>query len=204
MDNKVAKIVITAVVVITAIALGAFIFIKGGYKFPSANEAAPGMGTVQTPAGLVEGTSTALGIVAAPGASAVATSTGQVVTESGQAAQNNAVPGTPEAPKESSAISESQLPNSAIKLTVSASGWTPKQFTVKAGAAVTLSVTSGDTFTHILAFDNAALSAVAVGVGPGETRLITFNAPSTRGDYSFRCDVPGHTGRGEVGKMTVQ
>ena len=198
-SEKIKKIIIAAVVVIAAIAIGVFIFIQRGYK-----QATPGLGTIQTPAGSVEGTMTPLGIVAAPGASAVSTSTGQVVTESGQAAQNSAVPGTPEAPKESSAISSGQLPGTAIKLTVTASGWTPNQFTARAGAPVTLSITSGDALTHIFMFNDPGLSAVAVGVGPGETRLITFNAPSAKGDYSFRCDVPGHAARGETGKMTVQ
>jgi uncharacterized cupredoxin-like copper-binding protein len=53
-------------------------------------------------------------------------------------------------------------------------------------------------------FNDPSLSAVAVGVSPRETRAITFNAPSTPGEYPFVCDVPGHAGRGEVGKMIVE
>jgi len=37
-----------------------------------------------------------------------------------------------------------------------------------------------------------------------ETRAVTFNAPVEKGEYSFRCNVGGHAGRGEVGKMIVK
>ena len=149
------------------------------------------------------GTVTPAGIVAATGTSAVSSS-GIVVAPNGAAAQNNVTPGAPTAPQESTPIaSGSAIPASAIKLTVSVSGgFTPKTFTVSAGAPVVITVASGDQFSHTLVFTDPSLSAVAVGVGPGETRAITFNAPSKAGTYNFASNIPGQSG--ESGTMTVK
>lgn len=129
---------------------------------------------------------------------------GTVVSTEGVAVKNDVVPMSAEAPKQTAPVSKDQLSESVIQLGVSAAGWDPAEFTVKAGAPVSISITSTDSFTHVFMFDDAALSAVAVGVSPGETRAITFNAPTTPGEYAFHCDVPGHKARGEVGKMIVQ
>lgn len=142
-------------------------------------------------------------MVAVTGANPI-TKDGTVVTTAGTAVQNNAIPMSPEAPKQTSSISIEELPASVVKLSVSAAGWVPSEISVKAGAPVTLAITSTDDFTHVFMFDDSALSAVAVGVSPHETRAITFNAPSEAGEYPFHCDVPGHAKRGEVGKMIVQ
>ena len=132
------------------------------------------------------------------------TQAGVVVTPTGGVVKNDVVPSTPQAPQQTAPITKAQLPASALKLDVSASGFSPKEITTQAGAAVTLSVTSVDQFTHVFMFDDASLSAVAIGVGPGETRAITFNAPAKAGNYTFRCDVPGHAARGEVGTLIVK
>lgn len=129
---------------------------------------------------------------------------GIVVTPAGEAVQNDAVPMSPEAPKQTSSVVVEELPDSVIKLSVSAAGFEPNQISVKAGAPITIAITSTDNFTHVFMFDDSALGAVAVGVSPYETRAITFNSPKEAGEYTFRCDVPGHAGRGEVGKMIVQ
>lgn len=177
-------------IVVGVIVVGVIVYLAltGGFKMPE-----------QQPA---EGTPTEQGTVAAPGASPV-TEEGVVLNTQGEEAKNDVQPGSPEAPQQSNPITESEVPASATKISVSAAGFSPSEFSVGAGAAVTLSVTSGDTQTHIFMFDDPSLSAVAVGIGPGETRAITFNAPTTKGEYVFHCDVPGHSGRGEVGKMIV-
>ncbi len=151
----------------------------------------------------IEGEQTSQGVVAVPGTSAI-TEEGDVLAPSGAPAQNDAVPGAPDAPQQSNAVSPEALPEQSIKLTVSSSGFVPRSFTVKKGAPVTLAITSGDAQTHVFLFDDTELSAVAVGVGPEETRAITFKAPSEKGTYSFHCDVPGHAGRGETGTMIVE
>ncbi|MFH0712849.1 MAG: cupredoxin domain-containing protein [Candidatus Jorgensenbacteria bacterium] len=128
---------------------------------------------------------------------------GQVVTPEGEPVQLDVLPGTPEAPQQSNPISEESVPEEAVKIRISAGGIDPASFTVGAGSVVIFSISSVDEQTHVFKFKDPDLQAVAVGVGPGETRAITFNAPEA-GDYEFFCDVPGHGGRGEVGVMTVK
>lgn len=150
-----------------------------------------------------EGTVTQQGTVAAPGSSAI-NDAGLVVNPNGKAAQNNATPGTPEAPQQSGPISTAQIPSKAIALSVSNKGFSPATFEVKAGSPVILALTSKEDFTHVLAFKDPSLSAIAIGVGPKETRLITFNAPTKPGEYVFYCNVPRHEAIGEIGKMIVK
>ncbi len=138
-----------------------------------------------------------------PGGSLV-TKDNKVITTEGIVTENNAVPASPTAPKQTPVIPKESLPASVIKLDVSAAGFSPNSFEVKAGAPVTMAVTSADQSTHVFFFDDASLSAVAIGIDPGTTRAITFNAPSKAGEYTFRCDVPGHAQRGETGKMIVK
>lgn len=147
-------------------------------------------------------TTTPQGIVAAPGLSPVSDE-GQVVTREGAPVDLDVTPGSPSAPQQSNPIAPEELPSASVKIEMSASGIAPSTFRVRSGNAVTLAVTATDSQTHVFMFDDAALSAVAVGVGPGETRAITFNAPS-RGQYPFHCDVPGHAARGETGVMIVE
>lgn len=150
-----------------------------------------------------EGEETPQGTVVAPGTSAISES-GQVVTQSGAPVRQDVEPGSPEAPQQSAPVSEAEIPAQAVKLTMSGAGFTPSTFSVDADDPVVLSVTSGDDQTHVFYFDDPSLQAVAVGVGPGETRVISFNAPSVPGEYGFHCDVPGHAARGEVGVMVVE
>jgi plastocyanin len=131
------------------------------------------------------------------------TSEGQVITPGGAPVRLDASPGSPEAPQQSNPVSEEALPEDAIRIRISAEGINPESFEVESGSVVTISVTSTDTQTHLFKFRDPGLRAVAVGVGPGETRAITFNAPEA-GEYDFFCDVPGHESRGEVGVMTVR
>ena len=141
--------------------------------------------------------------VAVAGANPV-TKDGTVVTTAGVPVKNDAVPMSPEAPKQTPPVTKDQLPASTVKLEISAAGWKPAEFTVKASSPVTVAISSADDYTHVFMFDDLTLSAVAVGVSPRETRAITFNAPSKAGEYTFHCDVPGHAARGEVGKMIVK
>ena len=151
----------------------------------------------------IEGEKTEQGTVVAPGTSAISDE-GTVVTREGAPVRQDVTPGSPDAPQQSNPITKAEIPSSAVKLEVSAAGFSPAQFTVDAGSAVTLSLTSTDDQTHVFLFDDPSLSAVAIGVGPGETRAISFNAPTKRGEYKFHDDVPGHAARGEVGVMIVE
>lgn len=128
---------------------------------------------------------------------------GRVISPEGVEISTEASPNSVNSPRQTPAVAKDEVPASAIKLDISATGWSPNEFTVKAGAPITISVTSIDGFSHSIRFDDSLLSAVAIGVSPNETRAMTFNAPIA-GEYSFRCDVPGHKNRGEVGLMIVQ
>ncbi|MFA5154972.1 MAG: cupredoxin domain-containing protein [Patescibacteria group bacterium] len=137
-----------------------------------------------------------------PGASLVTAGEQKVVTSEGKAAQNDAIPNSPAAPKPV-LVAKDQLPAAAVKLEVGNGKITPASFTVTAGQVVNLAVSSADNQVHVFIFTNSAVGAIAMGVGPGETKAITFNAPAA-GSYDFRCDVPGHKEKGEVGKMIVK
>ena len=110
----------------------------------------------------------------------------------------------PENPLQSPPLEQSEVPKEAIKVSITEQGITPANFEVKSGQETTLSISSGDQWTHIFKFKAKSLEQVAVGVGPKETRVITFFAPKEKGEYEYYCDVPGHIERGEKGKMTVR
>jgi len=127
----------------------------------------------------------------------------QVITEEGEEAQNNLQPMTPGAPHQTVPIEEADLPDSAIKIGVSAAGFEPAEIRVNANSPVTLAVTSTDTATHVFKFRDASMSSIAVGILSGETKAITFQTPAP-GEYIYFCDIPGHAGRGETGVMIVE
>lgn len=194
------KEILIGIIVVVIVVAGYFVFAGmhfGKPSIPSVSSSTP-VGT-QTSMGTV----TEQGVVAASGTSAVASS-GVVVTPTGAATQNNVTPGAPSAPQESTPVaSQSAVPSAAIKLTVTAAnGFSPNTFTVTAGAPVSLALTDGDTLSHTLVFQDPSLSAVAVGVSPGETRVITFNAPTKAGSYTFASNIPGQSG--ETGTMIVK
>ena len=115
-------------------------------------------------------------------------------------------PGPVEAPKQSSPVAPSQIPKEAVTVLVSAAGFSPNTFTVSAGADVAVALEASDAFSHVMLFDDPSLSQVVIGAsaqGSG-ARIIAFKAPSQPGTYTFRCGIPGHADRGEVGKMIVK
>lgn len=110
-----------------------------------------------------------------------------------------------EAPQQTGPLNKEDLSSKVIKIDMSLEkGITPAEFSVTKGAPISIAVSSVDQWTHILRFEDPALSAVAIGVSAGETRAMTFNAPTKAGEYKFFCDLPGHAGRGETGKMIVK
>lgn len=148
-------------------------------------------------------TTTTAGVLVADGSSAIKSDTGEVVTEDGRKANNSAEAGTPDAPSQSFSTNEDDLPESTIKMKITPTGIEPAEFTVSPGQAVSLSVTAAGDATEIFRFDDESLKGVAVGVAPGETRAITFNAPEA-GEYTYYSDVANHRGRGAEGTMIVE
>ena len=125
-------------------------------------------------------------------ADAYSTSTDKIVT------------GTPEAPSQSLPISKEKIPDTAIKLSIRKGSFNPASFTVSKGQTVVLSLTSTDTHGHSFVFVDPSLASANVGVGPNETRIITFTAPGSSGSYKFQCNTFGDAARGEVGTMIVK
>ncbi len=110
--------------------------------------------------------------------------------------------GSPDAPQQSAPVSRDSLPVGSAEIVAKDGKLTPQYFAVKEGQEITLALTSGDKRTHILSFESDALMAIAIGVGPNETRTLKFKVPKA-GEYKFSCSVPGHAGAGETGVMTV-
>ena len=203
-DNK--KIIAIAAAAI-ALGLGAYWLLSRAPEAPPAEEGVTQPAGEQPSAGEPSEAPSAAseaptGTPAAPQASPISEE-GKVVTPAGEPVKLNVEPGSPEAPQQSAPLEKKDIPATAVKITMSPSGISPDVFTAKPGQAITLSVTADESQTHVFKFDDPSLSAVAVGVGPGETRAISFNAPKA-GEYVFYCDVPGHRGRGESGKMIVK
>ncbi len=110
-------------------------------------------------------------------------------------------PGSNQAPFSSRPITPGEyLPNSRI-LKFSDQGVDPINFSVQTGSVINLVIRSEGESSHVFRFKDKGLKAVAVGVGPEESREISFNAPGS-GSYEFFCDIPGHKTR-EIGTMIV-
>ena len=110
----------------------------------------------------------------------------------------------PEKPMPSLVMDEKEVPKEAIKIGITAKGFSPSSFEVNKGEELVLSVTSQDEWVHVFAFEDESLAKIALGVRSGEWKAITFYAPSEPGEYEFYCDVPGHKRRGETGVMIVK
>lgn len=149
----------------------------------------------------IEGQETEQGTVVVPGTDAISEE-GVVVNREGVEVKSDAEYGSAEAPKQSSLVDKEALPDSVVKVEQIEGGFSPAQITVKAGRGVVLSVTGGAGCSF--RFMDEALVGIGVGVGPGETRVVPFNAPSKKGEYKFFCDIPGYESRGWVGKMIVE
>jgi plastocyanin len=149
----------------------------------------------------IEGVKTEQGTVVVPGTDAISEE-GVVVNQEGVEVKSDAAYGSAEAPKQSALVDKEALPDSVVKVEQIEGGFSPSEFTVKAGRGVVLSVTGGSGCSF--RFMDPALNAVGMGVGPGETRVVPFNAPEKEGEYKFFCDVPGYESRGWIGKMIVE
>ncbi|MFA6995594.1 MAG: cupredoxin domain-containing protein [Patescibacteria group bacterium] len=135
-------------------------------------------------------------VVVAPGANPI-TVDKKVVTSEGKQTDNSAQPMSDSAPKQTGFLNKDTLPTTLINISVG-TAFTPNKFTTKAGAPTSFSLTGVDSYSHVIAFDDPVLSAIAILVGPGQTKAITFNAPAKPGTYTFRDASPAQTGKGEM------
>lgn len=109
---------------------------------------------------------------------------------------------TTPAPTQSMVMSEDNIPDGAIRISGTASGFSPSEFTVSPNQEITLALTVRIDLPVVLTFYNPKMAPVSIGCGPGETRWVTFKAPSEKGEYTFRNDIIGHIN--ETGKMIVK
>jgi plastocyanin len=122
--------------------------------------------------------------VVVPGANPITTDN-KVVTASGEVTANNVRSISANAPKPTGLLDKSTLPKTLVQINVTSTGFSPKEITAQAGAPLSFSLTSADSFVHVLAFNDSSLSAITILVGPGQTKAITFNAPAKAGSYTF-------------------
>jgi len=111
------------------------------------------------------------------------------------------MPGSPEAPKQEVIETGDKVPAQAIKIEMTAKGFSPKEFRVKSGAEITLALSSTDGNTHVFLFPNASLMGLTTMVLGNETKTLVFNAPKP-GSYPFRDDLPNY--RTNTGTMIVE
>ena len=145
-------------------------------------------------------------VIVSPGTSGINVETGEVITETGDAVVNDVRAGSQEGPRSSFPIDVNDLPESTIKLDVTSNSFTPNEFTVNRGQAVSLAVTNVNesTFSEVFRFDDVSLKGVVLGLSNGQTRSITFNAPDKAGEYTFFSDMFNHRDQGAVGTMIVK
>ncbi len=124
--------------------------------------------------------------------------------ESKEVTLNNVLPGSPPAPLVSDPLNMEDLSQEVARIELSEGNISPDKLEVSVGEALTLAISATDASRHVFRFEDPSLAAINVSLQPGETRAITFNAPSEPGEYAFFCDIPGHAARGERGIMLVQ
>lgn len=92
-------------------------------------------------------------------------------------------------------INGDAIPSAAVKLTVSNSGFSPSQFTVKANEKVVLTITSADNNNlHTFLFlQDPTMASVNAIINSGSTQLLEFIAPKA-GKYIFQDDQSANQG----------
>ena len=107
-----------------------------------------------------------------------------------------------EVPEQSAVVSLEDVPAGSINIIGTDNGFEPNEFFVSPGQEFTLTLTAQSATPVVLTFYDPTMAAVAIGCGPGDTRYVTFEAPTKTGEYVFVNDVFGK--RDQVGKMIVR
>jgi uncharacterized cupredoxin-like copper-binding protein len=92
----------------------------------------------------------------------------------------------------------------------------PSQFTVPAGADITLDADNIGAIEHTFVILNLGTQATPpfdaddeaniywqTAISPGSSTSTSFTAPAEPGEYQVVCRTPGHLEAGMIGKMTV-
>lgn len=143
----------------------------------------------------------------AAGNNLIDVNTGEVIRRDGTKVDNAAAPASQGAPSQSYPMENADsLPSSAVKLEVTSTSFSPNTFTVERGQAVIIAVTNVNesTFSEIFRFDDPSLSGIVIGLAKGETKSVTFNAPTQAGEYTFYSSMFDHRELGAEGVMIVR
>lgn len=106
-------------------------------------------------------------------------------------------------PMDEKKVEEVSKKDNVVNLEISPKGFLPKEFTVNRGETISLILTSAHSM-HTVQFEDSSLSNIYFGVLAGETRGVSFIAPTKPGNYIFYCTQSGHRERGEEGVMRVK
>ncbi len=94
--------------------------------------------------------------------------------------------------------------------------FSPATVTVPAGQTVTLNLTNNGAAAHtwvvmktpisgsFTSADQANVLFDSQQIGPGQSKTVTFTAPTTPGNYQVVCAMPGHFENGMVGQLVVK
>ena len=93
--------------------------------------------------------------------------------------------------------------------------FTPNEFTVPAGAEITINLMNSGTQNHEfrvfgakadedVAKDEKSTKYWSAILAPGESKSLSFTAPSEPGSYTIKCSAPGHAQAGMVGTLHVK
>jgi uncharacterized cupredoxin-like copper-binding protein len=106
--------------------------------------------------------------------------------------------------------------STSLKVTLTDFHFTPDSFTVPAGKEITLSVTNSGAVEHEFVIFKLGTNAGdkfgdedeeniywEVEVLPGESKSVTFTAPTEPGEYYLTCGIEGHLEAGMNGKLIV-
>jgi plastocyanin domain-containing protein len=83
--------------------------------------------------------------------------------------------------------------NSELSIEIKPNGYSPKNFSVKAGSQVKIHLKNNDAYTCAQAFTIPKLGIQKV-IAPGESGIIEFTAPNTPGKLIFACSMGMYTG----------
>jgi uncharacterized cupredoxin-like copper-binding protein len=110
----------------------------------------------------------------------------------------------------------SGAPSTDIKVTFTDFHFTPDSFTIPAGKEITLTAVNNGAVEHEFVIFKLGQTAGdkfgdedeeniywEVETKPGETKTVTFNAPTEPGEYYLTCGIEGHLEAGMNGKIIV-
>lgn len=108
-------------------------------------------------------------------------------------------------------------PVTTINVDMTDHKFTPNEFTVPAGAEITINLKNSGIHLHefrILVFGAKVDENVdkngnstkywSAMARPGESKTLSFTAPSEPGSYVIKCTAPGHTEAGMIGTLQVK